>query len=103
MLTQMILRFLEFHIKCMGLYLLIKRGKCLRKSIIWCDDRAVEIGKNAYVTLGKKYCTENLLNSPANFTASKLKWVKENEPEIYSKIHKIMLLEITLFLNFQKK
>ena len=55
-----------------GLVLVDKEGKCLRKSIIWCDDRAVDIGKNAYVTLGKKYCNENLLNSPANFTASKL-------------------------------
>ena len=74
-----------------GLVLVDKKGKCLRKSIIWCDDRAVEIGKSAYVTLGKKYCTENLLNSPANFTASKLKWVKQNEPSIYKKIFKYML------------
>jgi len=86
-----------------GLVLVDKDGKCLRKSIIWCDDRAVEIGKNAYVRLGEKYCTENLLNSPANFTASKLKWVKENEPEIYSKIHKIMLPGDYIVFKFSEK
>jgi len=63
----------------------------LRKSIIWCDSRAVAIGNNATLSLGKENCLSHLLNFPGNFTASKLAWVKENEPDIYAKIAKIML------------
>ena len=74
-----------------GLVLVDKDGKALRKSIIWCDSRAVEIGNMAFKELGEEKCASHLLNSPANFTASKLKWVKENEPEIYSKAYKFML------------
>ncbi|MBT8306359.1 MAG: carbohydrate kinase [Maribacter sp.] len=74
-----------------GLVLIDKEGKPLRKSIIWCDSRAVEIGNEAFMALGKDKCNTHLLNSPANFTASKLKWAKDNEPEIFSKIHKFML------------
>lgn len=74
-----------------GLVLVDKEGRPLRKSIIWCDSRAVEIGKKAFDEIGHEKCAEHLLNSPANFTASKLKWVKENEPEIYNKIYKFML------------
>ena len=60
-------------------------------AIIWCDSRAVEIGNKAFVDLGQNYCLHHYLNSPGNFTASKLKWVKENKPDVYSKIAKIML------------
>ncbi len=74
-----------------GLVVLDKEGKPLRKAIIWCDSRAVEIGREAYEQLGEQLCKESLLNSPGNFTASKLKWVKENEPEIFSQIYKMML------------
>lgn len=74
-----------------GLVIVDGDGKPLRKSIIWCDSRAVDIGQNAFEDIGEEKCASQLLNSPANFTASKLKWVKENEPEIYSKIHKFML------------
>ncbi|SHJ34902.1 xylulokinase [Arenibacter nanhaiticus] len=74
-----------------GLVMLDSEGEPLRKSIIWCDSRAVEIGHQAYAALGEDRCKTHLLNSPANFTASKLKWVKENEPDIYKKTHKIML------------
>ncbi len=74
-----------------GLVVVDKQGVPLRNSIIWCDSRAVEIGQKAFDALGHDTCAEQLLNSPANFTASKLKWVKENEPEIYKKIHKFML------------
>lgn len=74
-----------------GLVIVDENGKPLRKSIIWCDSRAVEIGNKAFSEIGKDKCASQLLNSPANFTASKLKWVKDNEPEIYSKIHKFML------------
>ncbi len=74
-----------------GLVCVDKNQKVLRPSIIWCDSRAVEIGNESFRKLGEKYCLERLLNSPGNFTASKLKWVKDNEPETYAKIHKIML------------
>ena len=74
-----------------GLVLIDKEGNSLRKSIIWCDSRAVGIGQQAYEEIGAETCDIHLLNSPSNFTASKLKWVKENEPEIYAKIYKMML------------
>lgn len=63
----------------------------LRPSIIWCDSRAVPYGNEAFDAIGHDLCLSHLLNSPGNFTASKLAWVKENEPEIYEKIWKIML------------
>lgn len=74
-----------------GLVIVDDQGKPLRQSIIWCDSRAVEIGQRAFDDLGHEKCAEHLLNSPANFTASKLKWVQENEPEIYAKVDKFML------------
>ena len=74
-----------------GLVLVDKNYEVLRPSIIWCDSRAVEIGKKALKSIGEKKCLASLLNSPGNFTASKLKWVKDNEPAIFSKIHKMML------------
>lgn len=74
-----------------GLVIVNEQGTALRNSIIWCDGRAVEIGKKAFDELGRDRCANELLNSPANFTASKLKWVKENEQDIYSKIYKAML------------
>lgn len=74
-----------------GLVLIDKEGNPLRKSIIWCDSRSVGIGQKAYEEIGAEICDTHLLNSPSNFTASKLKWVKENEPETYAKIYKMML------------
>ncbi len=74
-----------------GLVLVDKNQKVLRPSIIWCDSRAVEIGEQAFNVLGADYCLPHLLNSPGNFTASKLKWVKENESDIYKQIDKVML------------
>jgi xylulokinase len=74
-----------------GLVTLDKNMKVLRHSIIWCDGRAVQYGEKAFQGLGKEYCLSHLLNSPGNFTATKLAWVKENEPELYGKIDKIML------------
>jgi xylulokinase len=74
-----------------GLVLVDKNQKVLRPSIIWCDSRAVKIGKKAFHDLGGEYCLSNYLNSPGNFTASKLKWVKDNEPEIYDQAYKAML------------
>ncbi len=74
-----------------GLVAVDDAGKPLRKSIIWCDSRAVEIGDKALNELGKEKCLEHLLNSPGNFTASKLAWVRQNEPDIFSRVHKFML------------
>jgi len=74
-----------------GLVLVDKSGNVLRDAIIWCDSRAVEIGDEAFKKLGEAYCLEHLLNSPGNFTASKLAWVKEAEPRIYEQIDKILL------------
>jgi xylulokinase len=74
-----------------GLVLVDKNQQLLRNSIIWCDSRAVEIGDKAFDVIGHENCLSHLLNSPGNFTASKLAWVKENEPEIYEKVDKVML------------
>jgi xylulokinase len=74
-----------------GLVIVDNNNKVLRPSIIWCDSRAVQYGEKALNSLGRDYCLTNLLNSPGNFTASKLAWVKENEPELFSKIRNIML------------
>ncbi len=74
-----------------GLVVVDKNWKPLRPSIIWCDSRAVNIGNQAFEELGADYCLKHLLNSPGNFTASKLKWVQTHEPEIYEQIHKVML------------
>ncbi len=74
-----------------GLTLLDRAGKPLRKALIWCDSRAVEIGAEALEQIGRDFCLTHTLNSPGNFTASKLAWVKRNEPEIFDKIHRFML------------
>lgn len=74
-----------------GLVLVDKEQNVLRDSIIWCDSRAVEIGNNAFEKIGPEKCLSCLLNSPGNFTASKLAWVKNNEPEIFKKIDTMML------------
>ena len=74
-----------------GLVCVDKHKNVLRPSIIWCDSRAVPYGDKAFKTLGSEKCLSHLLNSPGNFTASKLAWVKENEPATYEKIYKIML------------
>ena len=74
-----------------GLVCVDKNLQALRPSIIWCDSRAVPYGEKAFNELGADQCLSHLLNSPGNFTAAKLAWVKENEPETYKKIYKIML------------
>lgn len=74
-----------------GLVLLDKEGKCLRPSIIWCDSRAVEIGREALQALGEERCLQHLLNSPGNFTASKAAWVLRNEPEVMAQAETMML------------
>ena len=74
-----------------GLVCVDKNQKVLRPSIIWCDSRAVAYGERAFNELGKERCLTHLLNSPGNFTAAKLAWVKENEPELFRQIDKVML------------
>jgi xylulokinase len=74
-----------------GLVLVDGAGKVLRPSIIWCDSRAVEIGDKAFREIGEKLCLSRLLNSPGNFTASKLAWVKQNEPGVYRAARSVML------------
>jgi xylulokinase len=74
-----------------GLVVVDKNKQVLRPSIIWCDSRAVQLGEQAATDIGQEKCLKRLFNLPGNFTASKLKWVMENEPKVYSKIHKIML------------
>lgn len=74
-----------------GLVCVDKNKHVLRPSIIWCDSRAVGIGQQALHDLGTDLCLSHLLNSPGNFTASKLAWVKRYEPEVFEKIDKVML------------
>jgi xylulokinase len=74
-----------------GLVLVDSDHRPLRPSIIWCDSRAVDIGRQAFDYLGRQACLRNLLNSPGNFTASKLRWVKENEPRLLEKAHRMLL------------
>lgn len=74
-----------------GLVLVDKNKNLLRDAIIWCDSRAVGIGAKASKDIGEKKCLQTLLNLPGNFTATRLKWIKDNEPDIYKKIYKVML------------
>ncbi len=74
-----------------GLVLLDQDQQVLRPAIIWCDSRASSIGKQAFMEMGEDYCLRNLLNSPGNFTASKLKWVMDHEPRIFEQIDKVLL------------
>jgi len=74
-----------------GLVLVDKQLQVLRPSIIWCDSRAVPYGNRAFETLGDSYCLQHLLNTPGNFTAAKLAWVRENEPEVFDHVYHFML------------
>lgn len=74
-----------------GLVCIDKDRNVLRPAIIWCDSRGVPYGEKAFCELGEEKCLSHILNSPGNFTATKLAWVKENEPELFAKIDKILL------------
>ena len=74
-----------------GLVCVDSAQNVVRPSIIWCDSRAVPFGEKAFRELGKEFCLEHMLNSPGNFTAMKLAWVKDNEPDTFAKIYKFML------------
>ena len=75
----------------LGLVLVDDALRVLRPAILWCDSRAADIGRQAFEALGEDVCMQHLLNSPGNFTASKLKWVKGNEPDIFARVYKAML------------
>ncbi len=85
------IKAIGFSFQMHGLVCIDKEGKLLRNAIIWCDSRAVPYGEKAFNALGADLCLSHLLNSPGNFTAAKLAWVKENEPEVFEKIYKVML------------
>jgi len=74
-----------------GLVLVDESNRVVRNAIIWCDSRAVDIGARAYEAIGPNVCLERLLNSPGNFTASKLRWVREHEPEVFRRAHRMLL------------
>jgi xylulokinase len=74
-----------------GLVVVDKEAKVLRPSIIWCDSRATPYGEKAYAGLGESFCQTHYLNSPGNFTAAKLAWVKENQPEVFGQVAQVLL------------
>lgn len=74
-----------------GLVCIDKDRNVLRPAIIWCDSRGVPYGEKAFKEIGEEQCLSHILNSPGNFTATKLAWVKEHEPELFEKIDKILL------------
>jgi xylulokinase len=74
-----------------GLVVVDREKRVLRPAIIWCDSRAVPMGEWAFDAIGPLSCLARYLNSPGNFTASKLRWVKEHEPDVFSRVDKAML------------
>ena len=74
-----------------GLVLIDAAGEVVRPAIIWCDGRAVETGARAFVEIGEDRCLSHCLNSPGNFTAAKLKWVADHEPDTYARTAHAML------------
>ncbi len=86
-----LIRYIGISYQMHGLVVVDKNGELIRPSIIWCDSRAIKSGEDITKQMGKEFCLENYLNSPGNFTLAKLKWLKDNEPENYAKIHKLML------------
>lgn len=85
------IKAIGFSYQMHGLVAIDKEGRVLRDAIIWCDSRGVPYGEKAAAELGDEECLKHILNLPGNFTATKLAWVKENEPELFDRIHKVML------------
>lgn len=85
------IKAIGFSYQMHGLVCVDSQGEVLRDAIIWCDSRGVPYGERAFADLGADFCLEHLLNSPGNFTAAKLQWVKDNEPQVFEKICKVML------------
>ncbi len=85
------IKAIGFSYQMHGLVAIDRDGKVLRDAIIWCDSRGVPYGEKAFEALGADACLPRLLNKPGNFTATKLQWVRENEPQIFNRIYKVML------------
>lgn len=85
------IKAIGFSYQMHGLVAIDKEGRVLRDAIIWCDSRGVPYGEKAAAELGDEECLKRILNLPGNFTATKLAWIKENEPELFDRIHKVML------------
>lgn len=85
------IKAIGFSYQMHGLVAIDKEGRVLRDAIIWCDSRGVPYGEKAAAELGDEECLKHILNLPGNFTATKLAWIKENEPELFDRIHKVML------------
>ena len=74
-----------------GLVLLDAEGEVVRPSIIWCDSRAVALGREAAESIGQHRIETTTLNGPGNFTASKWAWVARHEPEVLARATTVML------------
>lgn len=85
------IKAIGFSYQMHGLVCVDENFKVLRDSIIWCDSRGVPYGEKAFKDIGEEHCLSHLLNSPGNFTAAKLQWIKDNEPATFSRIMKVML------------
>ncbi len=68
-----------------GLVMVDKNKDVLYPSIIWCDSRAVDIGDKAFIELGSEYCLGNCLKLARKLYSFKLKWVKDNRPDIFER------------------
>lgn len=86
-----------------GLVAVDRNHQVVRPSIIWCDSRAVATGERLAEKIGEAACRERLLNTPGNFTLSKLLWVRDHEPEVFARIHKMMLPGDYIALKFTGK
>jgi xylulokinase len=85
------IKAIGFSYQMHGLVMIDRKGEVIRDAIIWCDSRGVPYGEKAFREIGAEQCLSHLLNQPGNFTATKLAWVKENEPQNFERIYKIML------------
>ena len=75
-----------------GLVVLDGEDQVIRPAILWNDGRTVKETDYLNETIGKKNLSRYTANIAfAGFTAPKLLWMKENEPELFAKIKKIML------------
>ena len=75
-----------------GLVMLDKDNQVLRNSIIWCDQRTAAEVDEMNRTAGQEKLMEITAN-PAltGWTAAKILWVRNNEPEVYEKCRHILL------------
>jgi len=75
-----------------GLVLVDAAGQVLRPSILWNDQRTASQCDEIRARLGKSELVRITGNDAlTGFTAPKILWVQENEPDVYARIHKILL------------